>query len=145
MTPQELKTLIESDSAALAAFTAGADADCAIRCMSIATPATIETRLSRLGILSLYANPSVGYSVLATIDAVAASNPVVGVIRSFMGPEVHPECLPDWGLASIRAALTAPTESGGLGLTSDQAGPILRAAEVPQQITTGEIEAARAI
>lgn len=143
MTPAELKSLIDSDTTAAALFAAGNDSACAVRCSEIAPKVTRETRLSRMGILSLYANPADGYTVLATIDAVAQGNPIIAEIRSFMGPGVHPSCLPDWSIASIRAALTVAVEAGGLGLTAELAAPILAAVEFPQTITTDAVTAAR--
>lgn len=134
--------LIDSDAVAAALAAVGNDSSCADRCSEIAPKTVVETRLSRLGILSLYADPAAGATVLGAIDAVAADNPIVAEIRSFMGAGVHPSCLPDWSLPSIRAALTAPIEAGGLGLTAELAAPILAASERPQTITVDEVSAA---
>lgn len=143
MTPSELKALIDADQQATALAAAGNDSACAERCSVIAPKLLKETRLSRMGILGLYANPADGMTVLGTIDAVAEGNPVVAEIRRFMEPGVHKDCLPDWGLPSMRAALTVPVQSGGLGLTAELAAPILRAAEVSQVFTHLDIAAAR--
>lgn len=143
MTPQELKALIDGDATTKALFAAGSDVACAERCMVIAQKSLRETRLSRLGILSLYDDPAIGYAVLGTIDAVAEGNPIVAEIKKFMEPGVHPSCLPDWSLKSIRESLTKPVQSGGLGLTAEQAGPILAAAEVVPLIIALDVSNAR--
>lgn len=142
MTPAELKVLIDSDQTATELAAIGNDTACAERCTVIATPIISELRLSEIGILSLYSDPSIGESVLAQIDNVAKTNPIVARIAKFIGPNVHPSCLVDWSVASIRSALTLPVEAGGLGLTDVQADPILKAAEKPQPISTNDVSAA---
>ncbi len=143
MTPSELKTLIESDATAKALFDAGNDSACAVRCGEIAPVVLVECKLSRMGVRQLYADPVAGQTVLATLDAVAQGNPIIADIRRYMEPGVHPQSLPDFGLPAIRAALTKPVQDGGLGLTDEQAGPILRAAERPQTFTHMDIAAVR--
>jgi hypothetical protein len=144
MTPADLKTLIQGDSTALGLFNGHHDYDCAQYCMTIAPKVTVETRGSRQFILSLFeSSPADGITVLTTIDTVAESNPVVAEIKKFMGPGEHPQCLPDWSLAPIRAALTASVQAGGLGLSDALAGPILRASERPQTITAADVEFVR--
>lgn len=143
MKSADLLVLIQSDEQASALFAAGDDTGCAVRCSVIAPKVVRETRLSRLGVRSLYADPTVGQTVLATIDVVAQSNPIIADVRRFAEPGVHPSCLPDWGHPSIRSALIAPVEAGGLGLNAEQAAPILAASEYPQTITQDDVAAVR--
>lgn len=145
MTPSELKTLIDSDPTAKALFAAGNDSACAVRCGEIAPPVLVELKLSEIGVMLIYANdPMAGETVLQTFEAVAdGGSPIVKRLLKFMGPEVPPEKHPDFSLAPIRSALTTPVQSGGLGLTTEQAAPILRAAERQPIITHFDIAAAR--
>lgn len=145
MTPEELRNLIEGDAQAKAYFDSGNDSACAVRCGEIAPPVLVELKLSEIGIMLIYANdPMAGETVLQTFEAVAAGgSPIVKRLLRFMGPEVTPEKHPDFSLAPIRSALTTPVQSGGLGLTTEQAAPILRAAERQPTVTHLDIAAAR--
>lgn len=137
-----LKEIINNEPSLLEFIQNGNHTEIANRLSSILPKRLVETRLSRLGILSLYANPSDGLTVLATIDTVAQSNPIVAEIKAFMGPGVDPSCLPDWSLPSIRAALILPVELGGLGLTQELANPILAASEKPAIIDVNDVSEA---
>lgn len=140
----ELSALIQSDPEASALFAAGNDTGCAARCVKIAPKELRPTKLGRLGILGLYADPAVGAVVLGTMQAVAAANPVVAWVWDAMAPVVQPENMPDWSLPQIRGSLTVSAESGGIGLTAEQAAPILAAAEYAPTITADEVSAVRA-
>lgn len=143
MTPTELKALIDADQTAKDCLTLHGDyTACAARCSVIAPRVIRETRLSRLGLRALYSDPTIGQTVLSTIDAVAQQNPIVEDVRRFAEPGVHPSCLPDWGNPFIRAALTTPANQGGIGLTAEQAAPILAAAEYQQTISADDVAAA---
>lgn len=144
MTPQELKALIDSDTQATNLAAVGNDAACAARCSAIAPKLLQSTRLSELGILGLYANPVDGMTVLGTIEAIATQNALFAKVLSFMQPGVAAECLPDFALPAMRAALTLATNLGGLGLSEQLAAPILRAAEIPETITANEVSTAMA-
>ena len=48
----------------------------------------------------------------------------------------------DFGDARVRAMLTTQAQSGGLGLSAEQAAPILAAAEVAPQISGSDITTA---
>jgi hypothetical protein len=142
MSPEELKALILSDTQATELFNDRKDWECSLRCMEIAPRVVRELLLSELGIMALYQdNPVLGETILATIEAVSAQNPIVKRIFKFAGPSSNN--LPDWGSTAIRATMLAPTAQGGLGLTEEQAGPILRAAEHPPTITSLDIEFVR--
>jgi hypothetical protein len=141
MEPKELKKLIESDEIALGFLNNCDDVLCASRCTEIAPKIPKKLLLSRIGILELYeANPSDGITVLKTIDAVSKNNPLVAEIASFMSPDTSPDSRPDFSIKIIRSSLTAPVEFGGLGLTVEQARPILLAGEQHQVITPIEVE-----
>lgn len=144
MTPEDLKALIESDQQATALINAGNDYACAIRCSEIAPVRNIPSPLTIMGILNLYQdNLSLGAFVIATLKQVAQVNPVIGEMLPFMGPSTQQDARPDFGLPAIRQALVAPVEFGGIGLTQEQATPLLRAGESPQTITPLEVEHVR--
>lgn len=142
MTPQELLNLIKSDAIATNLINLSQDHLCAERCSLIAPKIRKELLISRLGILELYsANPFLGILVLQKIDSAALNNPVVKEVVSFMRPESF--SLPDFSLTSIRNALIAPLEMGGIGLTYEEAAPILNAGSQFQNITPLEVEHVR--
>jgi hypothetical protein len=144
MTPQELKQLIQSDTEATQLISQGSDWACAERCVEIAPLTRKPLPLSEMGVMSLYAeDPMTAETILQTIEGVAQSNPIVARINKFIGPGVSTESLPDFSLPSIRQALVTPVEFGGIGLTQEQAGPILRSGETKQKITALEIEFVR--
>ena len=144
MTPQELKQLIQSDPEATQLIEQGNDWDCAARCSEIAPAKNIPSPLTIMGILNLYQdNLGLGAFVIATIKQVAQVNPVIGEMLPFMGPSTQQDARPDFGLPAIRQALVTPVEFGGIGLTQEQAGPILRAGETKQTITALEVEQVR--
>lgn len=139
MTPEELKALIESDEQALALAKAGSADMCAARCREIAPKLPTKTVLTELSILALYDDPAVGEAVLQQIEAVAAGNPVVARVAKWMLPGTPGV---DFGDARIRTLLTAPINAGGLGLSNEQAAPILSSAEVAQSISGADVSTA---
>jgi hypothetical protein len=143
MTPLEIKALIQSDAEASRLLDAKNDSACAERCSLIAPKLLKETRLSRLGVLSLYGNQADGLSVINAIKAAALSNPLWAEVWAFMQPGNDAVCLPDFADDQVRAALKVSTQSGGLGLTQALADPILRAAEMMQTISPLEVEYVR--
>lgn len=136
MTPAELKTLIESDAEATALANAGDDEACALRCGVIAPKLLVSTRLGDINIVSLFANPVDGETVCQTIEAVAEQNPVVKRAWRWAAPGAPGI---DVGDVKVRAMLIAPTNLGGVGLTQEQAAPILAAAEQQQRFTAAQI------
>lgn len=144
MTPQELKQLIESDAEATRLMEQGNDWACAARCSEIAPVKTTSSPLTIMGLLNLYQdNLSLGAFVIATIKQVAQVNPVIAEMLPFMGPATQQDARPDFGLPAIRQALVTPVEQGGIGLTPEQAAPILRSGETKQTITALEVEQVR--
>ena len=139
MTPQELKALIQSDPQALSLAQAGAADLCAKRCMEIAPKVVIEKRLGDINIIGLYADPSVGEAVCQQIEMVAESNPVVKRAWKWSSPG-SPGI--DVGDAKVRAMLTLPIASGGVGLSPQQAAPILSAAETSPSISGADVSTA---
>lgn len=137
----ELRQLIAGDAVATDLFRRGQFADCAQRCREIAPRVYQPAKLSRIGILGLYADaPQVAIAILEAIETAAANNRLFREVYSFMAPGTPVEQLPDFGLPPIRAALTAPQEHGGIGLTPHQALPLLRAGEQPDNITALDVE-----
>ena len=136
MTPAELKTLIESDAEATALANAGNDEACAVRCGVIAPKLLVSTRLGDINIVSLFANPVDGETVCQTIEAVAEQNAVVKRAWRWAAPGAPGI---DVGDAKVRAMLIAPTNLGGVGLTPEQAAPLLAAAEEQQRFTAAQI------
>ena len=139
MTPEELKQLIQSDQQAAAFATAGNDEACAARCSQIAPKAIHSTRMTDLGILSLFPNPSDGEAVCQQIEAVAKTNPIVARAWKWALP---PNEGIDVGNAKVRQLLTLPVASGGVGLSPQQAAPILAVAESTQTITAADVAVA---
>jgi hypothetical protein len=141
ITPEALQQLIDNDPVATELFNARLFADCAVRCRELAPKVYKQTRLSRMGVIACYADdPTTAVVVLETIKAVAQANPIVAEVYAFMAPGVPESSLPDFGLPVIRSALTTPVESGGLGLTEEQAGPLLRASEQEDSIQSSDVE-----
>jgi len=136
MTPSELKSLIQSDAEATALANAGNDEACASRCGVIAPKVLIPIRLGDINIVSLFTNPVDGETVCQTIEAVADQNPVVKRAWRWAAPGAPGI---DVGDAKVRAMLVAPTNLGGVGLTQEQAAPILAAAEQQQRFTAAQI------
>jgi hypothetical protein len=139
MSPEELKSLIESDAEALQLASTGAADMCAARCRAIAPKVTQQTMISELSILNLYANPADAETVLQTIEAVAKANPVVNRVLKWLQPGAPGI---DIGDARVRGLLVAPVGSGGVGLLPELARPLLAAAEVEPQISGAEVSTA---
>lgn len=136
MTPSELKSLIQSDAEATALANAGNDEACAARCGVIAPKVIVPKRLGDINIVSLFANPADGEAVCQIIEAVANSNPVVHRAWRWAAPAAPGI---DVGDPKVRAMLVAPVNLGGVGLTPEQAAPVLAAAEVAQTFTAAQI------
>jgi len=139
MSPEDLKTLIESDAEALRLASIGAADLCAARCRAIAPKVTQQTMISELSILNLYANPMDAVTVLQTIEAVAKANPVVGYVLKWLQPGAPGI---DVGDARVRQLLTAPVQSGGVGLSQELARPLLASAEVAPEISGADVSTA---
>ncbi len=141
MNTAELKALIESDQQAREHFAAGRDIQCAERCSEIAPQVYKECRLRWNRLAALYSNLATAASVKAKIDAAAAGNPIVAEIAASLRADSQDPC--DIGYATVRALLTASTNQGGIGLTTDEAAPLLAAGRQSQVITTNEVSACR--
>jgi hypothetical protein len=136
---QKLRGIIQSDQTALAHYTARRFSDCAQRVNAIAQPRPKVCRLSRLGVIALHrSNRNLATSVLRKLDNAAKTNPLIAEVIAFMNPEANE--LPDFGIEEIQQALTAPTAFGGVGLTTEEAAPILAASVEPDTTTPLEIE-----
>jgi hypothetical protein len=135
-----LRQLIANDQHAAAALAEGRYGDCAIRCCEIAPRVPRSLPLSFMGIIAVYRdNLQLGGEVIAALNTVAYVNPIIGLMVSFMTREAAVDARPDFGDPSIRAALTAP-QPHGLGLTPQQAAPLLAAGQQPDTITGRDIE-----
>jgi hypothetical protein len=138
--PQQLRQLIASDPEASAAFNQKRYGDCAVRCSAIAPKITKPLPLSKMGIIALYRDdPSLAAHVLAALESAAKVNPIISVMVSFMGPGNPENSYPNFGDPNVRAALTA-MQPVGLGLTPQQAAPLLAAGEQPDTITGQDVE-----
>ena len=140
MTPQQLKSLILSDSIAKAAADAGDDETCAARCRSIAPPVLVSCRVADINIVGMFDNPADGEAVCQQIEAVAQANPIVKRALKWIVETSSPGL--DLGEPKIRHLLTLPIASGGVGLTAEQAAPLLRAAERQPDITPAQVAVA---
>ena len=141
MTTAELFALIQSDPTALALAKAGNDEECAARLRTIAAPVYSEAMLTELSFYGLYADPADAETVLKTIETVAASNPFVARLIKWLQPGAPGV---NFGDPRIKAALTAPVVSGGLGLSPDLAAPLLALGVLPPAITAADVDAVRA-
>lgn len=140
MTPSELRALIEDDPIARAAAEKGDDETCAARCRSIAPPVLVPCRVADINIVGMFDNPEDGEAVCQQIEAVAQANPIVRRALKWILETSSPGL--DLGEPKIRHLLTLPVASGGVGLTSDQASPLLRAAERQPNITAADVAVA---
>lgn len=140
MTPAELKTLIEQDQEATAFAAAEQWVECSQRASEIAPPLLRETPLSELSVLRLSSDPAAAEAVLQQIEAVAQGNPVVARVLQWMKPQSQRGL--DFGDIRVRTMLTTPVNQGGCGLTSEQARPLLAAAEYQPEITPLECRVA---
>jgi len=135
-----LRQLIANDQQAAAALAEGRYGDCAVRCCEIAPRVPRSLPLSFMGIIAVYRDDlAVGGEVIAALYTVASVNPIIGLMVSFMTREAAEDARPDFGDPSIRAALTA-AQPHGLGLTPQQAAPLLVAGQQPDTITGRDIE-----
>jgi hypothetical protein len=137
---QSLRQLIKLDEQATALFQQGRYGDCAVRCVELAPKVPKPLQISKLGIIAIYSHDSaMAAQVLAALESAAKVNPIISVMVSFMGPGNPESSLPNFGDPNVRAALTAP-QPMGLGLTPQQAAPLLAASEQPDTITGQDIE-----
>lgn len=140
ITQAALAELIQSDAQAKQLFEQQAFGDCAIRCCEIAPRVPKVLRLSKIGVLNVYiADRATGHLLLKRLAELAKTNPDAALMIEFMGPGNPESSFPDFGLPEIRMALTAP-QPMGLGLTPQQAAPLLAASEQPDRITGQDIE-----
>ena len=142
MTPQELRTLIDSDTEASTLANAGAADMCAARCRAIAPKELIERLVTELSFFKLYAQPADAEAVLQQIETVAQGNAVVERVRKWLQPGAPGV---DVGDPRVRAMLVLPAVDGGIGLTQEQAAPLLTAAEVEPSITGADVSTAMEI
>jgi hypothetical protein len=137
---QSLRQLIKLDEQATALFQQGRYGDCAVRCVELAPKVPKPLQISKLGIIAIYSHdPAMAAQVLAALESAAKVNPIISVMVSFMGPGNPESSLPNFGDPNVRAALTAP-QPVGLGLTPQQAAPLLAAGEQPDTITGQDVE-----
>ena len=140
MSPDALKSLIASDAIARAAVEAGDDETCAARCRSIAPPVLASCKVADINIVGMYDNPADGEAVCQQIEAVAQANPIVKRALKWIVETSSPGL--DLGEPKIRHLLTLPIPNGGVGLTDEQAAPLLKAAERQPNITAADVAVA---
>jgi hypothetical protein len=145
MTPQEIRTEILASNELRAMIVAGQDEAVAKQLTETMPGKIVSLRISELGLLGIYADPSQGETVLQTIEAVALQNPIIKRVLKFMQPGVPEASLPDFSLPGVRMALKAPVEMGGLGLSDALAQPLLDAMTVPDVVSAIEVSEAVAV
>lgn len=143
MTPQELKVLIESDTEANQCWKDRRDAACANRCAVIAPLVYKECRLRWNRLVALYSSLAIAAAVKAKIEAAAALSPIVMEIAKSLEASSQDPC--DIGHQAVRALLTTPVNSGGIGLTTDEAAPLLAAGRQAQTFTTDDVQQAMGV
>lgn len=132
MTPQELKQLILSDELAQSLALAGNYTECANRCAEIAPPKVVDFFVGELGIFGLYGSTQQAEAVIQKIEAIALVNPVIKRLLKWIQPGAPGI---NFGDSRVRYMLQLPLNEGGLGLTNDEASPLLRSAETKRRIT----------
>jgi len=141
MSPQELKALIESDAEATRLASTGAADLCAARCREIGPRVVQETRLRWNRIFDLYgSNLAMASTVQAKIKAAGAKSELVSEIVESLKASSQDPC--NIGSPTVRALLTTPTTNGGIGLTAEEARPLLQAAEVAPDISGADVSTA---
>jgi hypothetical protein len=140
MTPNELKTLIESDAEASQCWADRRDAACAARCSVIAPVIYREARLRWNRIAALYSDLGTAANVRAKIEAAALTNPLVADIADSLKASSQDPC--DLGHPTVRALLTLSTNHGGIGLTQQEAAPLLAVGTQRQAFSTDDVQQA---
>lgn len=136
MDTTELMQLIQSDPVALALASAGHDEDAAARLRDIVDPVYEERLITELSIYNIYPNQADAERVLQTIEAVAEVNPFVKRLLKWLQPGAVGV---NFGDPRVKAALTAPVESGGLGLSKELAAPLLAVGKTQPAITAAHV------
>lgn len=136
MDTTELFQFIQSDPVAAELARAGHDEDAAARLRGIADPVYEERLVTELGIYNIYPNPADAETVLQTIEAVAEVNPFVKRLLKWLQPGAIGV---NFGDPRVKAALMAPVESGGLGLSKELAAPLLAVGKTQPAITAAMI------
>lgn len=137
---QSLRQLIKLDEQATALFEQGRYGDCAVRCVELAPKVPKVLKLSKIGVVDIYmADRAIGHLVLDRLKELAKTNRDAELMIEFMGVGVPEVSYPDFALPEIRMLLTAP-QPLGLGLTPQQAAPLLVAGEQPDTITGQDVE-----
>ncbi len=139
MTPEDLKTLIESDPTASSLAASEDYSTLSKRCSELVPPKLNPTPLTELSILNLIVDPVKAETILQTIEAVALGNPLVKRALKWIQPGAPGL---DFGNVVVREMLTKPLEDGGLGLDPLDVAPLLQAAETPQMFTPIEVRSA---
>lgn len=142
MTPQQLRQIIDADATAFALMQARHDQACADRCVEIIAPTINSVYLTELSIVALYPNPADAEAIMEIIEQVSQTNPIVKRVAAWTKPGAPGI---NFGDARIRAMLTTAPEEGGLGLTAEQASPLLKAAEQSVIVTALDVSNARGI
>lgn len=142
MTPQEIRTEILASQELRGLIESGQDESVARQLTETMPGKIVPLRISELGLLALYADPTQGETVLQTIEAVAEANPIIRRVLKFMQPGVPESSLPDFSLPGVRLALKAPVEMGGLGLSDALAQPLIDAMTVADVVSAIEVSEA---
>jgi len=138
-TIEEIHDAILADENLKALAIAGRDGDIVELLPDHLPREVVEHRMAELDILALYSDPQAGETVLQQIEAVAEANPIVKRVAKWMAPGAPGI---DLGDMRVRGMLTLAAESGGLGLTPEQATPMLVAAERPASVTLHQVNKA---
>lgn len=139
MTNEELRTLIAGDTQASELVSAKAWADCALRCSEIAPPNLIPSMLVTELTMFNYFAPQDAEDIIQQMETVAESNLIVKRVLKWFYP---PALGINFAHPTVRTLLVTPINQGGLGFTAEQVAPLLRAGEVSQVITAGDVQSA---
>ena len=140
MTPQALKTLIESDATATAMLASRDYAGCAARCVTLAPQIHVETMLTERGVYKKL-GATLGETIFQKLEGFAAASqpmsPIITRVLKWLEPTNGGLDFGDAQSLTLVAALTA----GGLFTTEEQTA-IVGMSLVSETITPSHVELA---
>jgi hypothetical protein len=137
MNPSELKTLIESDSEALAHWNAGRHAACAARCSVIAP--VIRQPVDGGLIQKIASMNGVWAKITLARESAETPDQIKGICITFLD-WVRKDWRIDFDLPEVEAMLGGLLQSGLV--TAEEVAALYAAANVPQVFTTDDVQEA---
>ena len=139
MTPEQLKTLIESDAAATASAAIGADAECATRCSVIAPH--VRQPVSAADVQYTASVNGVWATITLARESAVTADPIKGICITFLDWIRSGRAI-DFDMLEVQAMLGGLIQSGLV--TQAQADTLNEQGSVAQVITADQVSAAMA-